>query len=360
MDVKQYAYFKIEDDEIEKNKKIKNRLYNCVSDYKSNTLMTFEPRPNTLTSDLYTVLNYDKNMFSFDEPMKHRQCRSVILSYPENALLSFSPPKSLTVDFFMKSFPEYDETIYANEQIEGTLLHLFFDQKKKSWEIATKKAVGGNYSTFYYKNPKMAKTSVRNMFLSALGVKANTDLNEIRQLLYLSTDYSYCFILQHPENHIVFNIKTPALYLIAVYDILPISRRVISIPQFIYKQWNSIIEIPEIKFPRTIELNSYEEYKSYFTDKCIYDIKGIVITNTTNGEHCVIKNPIYEDIAIPKKGYMNSLHFQYLCLRRIGKTSDFLLHFPQHKKAFDIFYSKLSCFVQSLHETYMMKYVWKQ
>jgi hypothetical protein len=119
MDSKQYAFFKIDDAELQKNQKVKNRLYNCVCSDENNILTVFDPRGKYITQTLYTVLNYDKTVICFDEPLKTRQCRSVILSYPENKLLSFSPPKSITSSEFKKRYPNADnEDIYINEQIK--------------------------------------------------------------------------------------------------------------------------------------------------------------------------------------------------------------------------------------------------
>lgn len=353
MDAKQYSFFKIEEYELSKNNKVKNRLYNCVSSDENNILTAFDPRGIFITQTLYTVLNYDKTTMCFDEPLKTRQCRSVVLSYPENKLLSFSPPKSLTIGEFKKRFPNIDEEdLYMSEQIEGTLLHLFYDKRIDSWEIATKKAVGGHYCNFYYKNPKMQKTSVRNMFLQALSIPNNTKFQDIEALNYLSKDYSYCFVLQHPENHIVFSITRPQLYLIAVYDILPVSRRVISIPPLMYESWRSFQDIGQIMFPKRVDITHYE-------NRYDYESKGIVITNLHNGEHYVVKNPIYEETVQCTGSYMNSLQYQYLCIHRIGKVADFLTHFPKQKSNFYHFYKQRVQFVNELHDFYTTKYIWK-
>jgi hypothetical protein len=360
MDVKQYAFFKIEDAELEKNKKVKNRLYNCVSSDENNILTAFDPRGIFITQTLYTVLNYDKTALCFDEPLKTRQYRSVVISYPDNKLLSFSPPKSLTSNEFKKRYPHLEnEDIYVNEKIEGNLLHLFYDTRIDSWEIATKKAVGGHYRTFYYKNPKMQKTSVRNMFLQALSVPQNTRFQDVDALNRLSKDYSYCFVLQHPENHIVFSIEKPALYLIAVYDILPVTKRVISVPPLMYESWTSFKNIGLIRFPQQIPINDYQEIENYYENRKDYSSRGIVITNLHNGEHFTIKNPVYQNVTGFKKSFMNSLHYQYLCFHRIGKTVEFLEQFPKCKSEFESFYKQRKEFIDQLHEFYMTKYVWK-
>jgi hypothetical protein len=359
MDAKQYAFFKIDDAELIKNNKVKCHLYNCTTIDKRLRSLLLDPRPNNSTQTLYSVMNYDKTVMCFDEPLKTRQCRSVILSFPDNKLLSFSPPKSNVLSEFQKKFPEIQEDIYINEQIEGTLLHLFYDPRIDSWEIATKKAVGGRYSTFYYKNPKMKKTTVRNMFLDALAIPHETNFKDIKQLNSLSKDYSYCFILQHPENHIVFSIDRPQLYLIAVYDILPVSRRIISIPPLMYEEWECFNNLSMIQFPKKIELNTYSEILNYYEHKNDYTSKGIIVTNLHNGEHFTVKNPIYEQITNNPGLKMNSLQYQYLCFYKIGKVSEFFAHYPKYRKYCDAFFKQIQSLTKDIHEFYMEKYVFK-
>ena len=43
---------------------------------------------------------------------------------------------------------------YAEEFVEGTMINLFYSEKGKAWEIATKSTVGGNVTFFSPKNPK--------------------------------------------------------------------------------------------------------------------------------------------------------------------------------------------------------------
>ena len=95
----------------------------------------------------YAILNYDKNMLSKLDVCSDKY-RSVVFSYPENQLLSFSPPKSIEyADFKEKKYPI--NTITATEKIEGVSITLFYDHRIQSWEISTKTNIGGHYWYFY-------------------------------------------------------------------------------------------------------------------------------------------------------------------------------------------------------------------
>jgi hypothetical protein len=54
----------------------------------------------------YKIIRYDKNMLSIDLIPTYGLCRSIILT-EDNKIISFSPPKSLPSDIFIKKYPEY-------------------------------------------------------------------------------------------------------------------------------------------------------------------------------------------------------------------------------------------------------------
>lgn len=110
-----------------------------------------------------------------------------------------------------------ERKLQVSEYIEGTYIHLFYDTNIASWEIATKKAVGGNYS--YYHIPEDESLTYREMFIEACGLSYDSDLQDIPFLAKLDTRQCYGFVLQHPTNHIVMNISTPKLYLVSIYKI---------------------------------------------------------------------------------------------------------------------------------------------
>ena len=97
----------------------------------------------------YKILNYDSEMLCFDDYISSLY-RSVIASFPENKILSFSPQKSLDKDKFIEKYPNIDDSMIINEIIEGTMINLFYDSRIEKWEISTKSAIGGIY--FYYRN----------------------------------------------------------------------------------------------------------------------------------------------------------------------------------------------------------------
>lgn len=353
----------------EKHSKIKPKLYHSYSETYENMNCpeytdVYELEKGGKCEE-YMIFNYDKLTFCFDEPLTTRQYRSIIMSYPEKQMLSFSLPKSLTPDVFFERNIEHSQEIYASEKIEGALIHLFYDYRINRWEIATKRAVGGVYHFFNYKKKDgwFKKSKVRDLFMDALRIPRKTKFSELRLFDELSKDYCYSFVLQHPENRIVLPIVRPTLYLIAVFLTLPISNIAVSISPRLYETWEQIRNIPVIQFPESYhETYSLTIYKKWYLNRePDYNTAGIVVRNLRTGDHCSVKNPMYEKM-LKWRGNSNAhaLQYQYLALRRIGKLADYLAFFPKHKSEFSQFFDEYKKLVCDVHGFYMEKYVRKE
>ena len=362
-------------DPITKSNKIKKRVY-TVRD----------------TGQSYEMFTYDKHFLcDKGEPISIRQCRSVVFSYPEHKLLSFSPPKSITSEEFYKPFlisnaegcqntnNDYTTDIFSNEIVEGTLVHLFYDSRNQSWEMATKNAVGGQYKLFHNTgkydqtiyNKFTAGPTVYRMFLDALRAPPSTKLNQIPIIQNLSTQYSYSFVLQHPENPIILPIEFPALYLVAVYDVFgPFHNdlRVVAIPPTIFQHWSNFVNTP-ILFPKMVDLVDLTKMVD-LTEKSLsigqnkssvgsIGSVGTMIINTRTGERCAIRNPEYMNAFSGRD--INKCHqYQFLCLLRINKIKEYLQYFSKQKAVFSKFDEQYQQFVKNVHLAYMEKYVYEK
>jgi len=311
----------------------------------------------------YTILNYDKEVLC-DDDINNGYYRSIIASSPENKLLAFSPQKSLKNEMFIEKYPNITETIFMNEIIEGTMVNLFFDERIEQWEISTRGAVGGSY--FYYRNQyeldsdRKSQTSFYQMFLEALSMDNDQPLNQNALLGELPKNYSYSFVLQHPDNHIVLPISKCSIYMVAVYELLD-GNNVKYISPLEYQNWDLFKNIIHpILFPKQYNYNTYDEAK---TENCSIQTEftnlGVMVTNVETGERTSLKNPRYEEVKL-LRGNNPNLQYQYLCLRKTGKIQDFLFYFPQYKSIFYRFYQEYENFVTNVHYSYLTYYVQKQ
>lgn len=320
---------------------------------------------NKTTGLNYTILNYDPTNLLFDKV--EGLYRSVILSDPEGELLCFSHPRSEVFQTFQQKYPLLQPSeFFINEIIEGTMIQLFWDSRNNSWEIATKGAVGCEYWFYRTKYPESIKglsdgsypitrqKTFRDMFFDIFeSVDSFSDFPK---------DHCYQFIIQHPENHIVLNLKEPAAYLVGVYQMSGNIQSEIQVRPILpteYEQWD-LFKTKPIQFPNRFTETSYEELiEKYFSIHSDYKMVGCMILHLESGERASIENPVYKEIRELRGNHPN-LQYQYLCLRRINKVHDFLRYFPQYKKIFYRFYKQYCDFLSGIHQSYLTYYIQKK
>lgn len=310
-----------------------------------------------LNNQLYSILNYDNTVLCFDN-IEAATYRSVVFSVTSNTLLSFSPTKSLSNSVFFNKYPQpATPDFVVNECIEGIMINMFYDADIAKWEISTKRCIGGTN--------RIGQTTpmVRRMFLDAISAKKSQDLNDIEWFSLLPKSFSYCFILQHPNNRIVLPIRSPKVYLVSIYMIHNVKMEAEYIPATAYEKWQIWqIANPVIHFPRQYECFTYDEL--YNTETISL---GYMVTNTITGEKTKIPNHRYEKI---KQGDRISpfVQYQYLCYRRIFSqlkvsTNEKWIHeIPKpnktKKQMLDI-NADVEEFIQNVYYAYKNKYVYK-
>ena len=328
----------------------------------------------------YWVLKYDAN-YTCNNDLSFGLYRSVIYDSTEK-LLAFSPPKSMEYETFIKKYitnttdgttdttnNNKNTNIFINEIIEGTMINLFFDVNANQWEISTKGAVGANY--WFYRNQYLLDTTAkqptfREMFLEALST-TDSDSESSPDFQYrfetLNKSWSYTFVLQHPANHIVLNIKKPKLYLVAVYEIRRESSEVRFISPLEYESESNkgMFQGLCIEFPKRY-LESESNIKTLEKEYCSIHSPntsvGLMFTNLETGERATLENPSYVQLC-ELRGNNPNLQYQYLSLKHMRKVDEFLKAFPQYKAIFWKFYTNYSDFVTNLHQSYVTYYIKK-
>ena len=326
--------------------------------YNSDRIKTKMYKPKNSEVE-YKILNYDDQVIC-DNDMTNGLYRSVILDPETNQILSFTPPKTMTLDYFKEQHPIITENILVNEIVEGTMITLFYDHRINSWEIASKGAVGCNYWFFrtQYAVKDMNQITFRKMFLEAFRAADDQDINDLVCLKDFPKDCCYNFILQHPENHIVLQIPSPVVYLVSVYKMT--GDKVTAIPHNVYENWDCFCGLQGlIEFPRKFVETCYDELeKNYCTVNSPYNMVGIMFTNIKTGMMAVLENPTYREVRL-LRGNNPNLQYQYLCLLKMGKVMEFLNYFPQYKNVFYRFYKDFQQFITNTHQCYISYYVKK-
>ena len=305
----------------------------------------------------YSILNYIPTELG-DDSIECLNYHSVILDNKSRNILSIAPPKPIDITGYDISF-EKEKKLQVSEYIEGTYIHLFYDPEILSWEIATKKAIGGKYS--FYHNPDIVSLTYREMFIEACGLSYDADLQEIPFLAFLNTQQCYGFVLQHPANHIVMNILAPKIYLVSIYEIERYTSKVNYISPKKYTL-DPFYNKNNLFFPKTYDLDKYpvEEYiRVHSSIHTPLIVVGIMVTDLLTGQPYAVVNPNYSDLAALRGNHPN-IQYQYLCLRRIGKVAAFLQYFPQYNSEFTKYKVQYDTFIINVHQSYLSYYVKKE
>lgn len=306
---------------------------------------------STSNNQTYKIIRYNKNFLNKSFVSSHGLCRSIVVN-KKNKVLSFAPPKTIPSEDFILSYDLKDENVTAEEFVEGTMINVFWDPDcglTGCWEIATRNNVGGETSFYQYSKAK----TFRTMFLETL-TTCNLDLDN------LNKEFSYSFVLQHPENRIVVPFFKPKLYLVAAYFIIQNSSMFVVYTcdlKKIKESW--IFEKTDVQFPKIYEINNYTDLiEKYASMNTPYDNLGVVIHNTSTGERCKIRNPVYEQVR-QLKGNQPKLQYQYLVLRQEGRIKEYLKYYPETKKYFSQFRDQLHLFTNTLFSNYLSCYIKK-
>jgi hypothetical protein len=292
----------------------------------------------------YKIVRYNKDILYVANTFG--VFRSVVLNN-NNEIISFAPPKSLSIENFSKLNPTKLNNIVAEEFVEGTMINVFWDTQLNNWNIATRNTVGADVSFF---KSDVQKT-FNSMFYETL-TACNLDLNSLNKL------YCYSFVLQHPENRIVVPIQTPTLYLVQVYQI---TKKIVDVISMDKIRSDELWKSTNIKFPVVYnDWNSYEDLNDkYASTNTPYNLMGVIIKNTETDDRCKIRNPVYEDVRL-LKGNQPKLQYHYLSLRKTGKIAEYLKYYPECKKNFSKYRDQLHAFTNALFVNYVSCYIKKE
>ena len=306
----------------------------------------------------YTILRYDKTALG-----RSRECiettglfRSVVLE--SGKIKCFAPPKSLDRSLFTELLSGGE--CYAEEFVEGTMINMFYDSSLPKdeilghWEIATRSSVGGD--TRFFSNSTNEGKTFREMFIEALTEISKEQGSPQEALKDLKQEYCYSFVLQHPENRIVTEFKTPGLYLAAVYSIDDPTRTITRIPteEALSGSLATWAKTPTLHGQSlTIQdLDGLERiWASEDTD---YGTLGIMLCDRATGLRSKIRNPEYEKVR-QLRGNQPKLQYRFLSLRQ-GAAEDvkaYLQYYPEDTDAFSNYGKQVRAFVQNLHHQYM-------
>ncbi len=342
----------------------------------------------------YSIWKYDRNMVTDDDHVLGA-FRSLVFSAKTGKLLCCAPGKSVTKEELFKDAEE-DDLFCVTEALEGTMINLFWNPELEKWEIATRSGVGGNYwysRNHYGEHSLENQKTFRQMFVHCMGGEyGSSNLEDIAGLNYLSHDYCYSFVIQHPENHLVYNYRIPKSYLVSVYRVdydtrpgakegdyvaewikyhaLYPSNKYGNTINYVYFDVSCLLRVDSIDVVKALSENRPAYYKASDLQKTEWlkagtmqythsiSPMGQMVVNMKTGQRYTIENPEYNKLK-ELRGNNPNLQYQYLSLNRINKVKDFLVHFPQYRTQFYKFYKQYHEFVTEIHNAYVNYYILK-
>ncbi len=312
----------------------------------------------------YDIYNIDKNFLPFDD-VPNRAYRSAIVQ--NGKLVCIAPAKSINSDHFDQIIASNvpNPTNLITHIVEGTMVNLFWDEYQGSWEIATRRNIGGNCS-YFAQDPRI---TFRQMFLDALGISSIDALASDPDFAFLNKECCYSFVVQHPKNHFVLIIDKPAAYLVHIYRINnnhysyekpdpSMGNGCTSMGNGCTSMGNGCTSMGNgrILFASTAVKQDIDNLNNPLNSP---DFVGVMITNCETGLRTSMYGGKYLEVKA-LRGNNPCLHYQYLNLRKIGKVNEFLGYFPQYADAFKAFAEYFNRFKARIHQLYMDVHVLKK
>lgn len=311
------------------------------------------------TNQNYVMLQFDKDMVCKDDQLRGKYS-SVVIDPDTRNVLSIGPPKTIPYDLFQELFKEeVPENIIWEPLLEGVFVQLFYDYRANFWEISTRNSISGKYA--FYRMKDDSCPTFREMFYDAIGLGYEDPLSTWTHLESLDKKCCYHFILQHPKHHIIYPISTPTLHLVGKtqigYDNIRNNVH-ISNKLSLYEEYHKKFQMIQ---PLCHDLTLSEESATEIlqTMQMSHMNIGIIITHVESGQQTTLMQPKYNDLLV-LRGTNPNLFFQYICLRKINRVSDFLKQFPMYKDKFWDFKKVYDHLVILLHKTYYQFFITKQ
>jgi hypothetical protein len=88
-----------------------------------------------------------------------------------------------------------------------------------------------------------------------------------------------------------------------------------------------------------------------------YNVMGIVVKNRRTGERTKMRNPNYEYVKRVLRGNEGESLARFLRLRKLQKTAEYLLYYPEEEYVFTLHKIKLGAFVKDLYDEYVLCFI---
>jgi hypothetical protein len=312
-------------------------------------------------SNEFRLLNFDP-LYVCDDDIVNGLYNSVLVN-SNNRIISIGQPKTVQFDTFKKLVKDKNDSCTLEPLLEGISIQLFYDNSRNKWDFCTKNSIGANYS--YYKTKSDNHFTFKEMFLDAIQLSKNTDINDAEFIQAIPKNYCLQFILMHPQHHNVFKIKHPKVYFIG--GVILDYEHTINDVYFMNKHENEIFFNEYLFNCGKFFMTEHSTISKNFDEKSLLDLLrnntelnenyiGYIIThNDTNLKYTLI-DPKYKELQEIRGTHPNMV-FHYICLRKANKVTEFLKYFPTYKNDFWKFKNMYDNLIKTIHSYYVQHYI---
>jgi len=264
------------------------------------------------------------------------------------------------------------DKVMIEEYVEGTMINVFYSEYDKRWHISTKSLIDANGSFF------QSKKKFSDMFYEVLDER-NMKLDDLRK------EFCYSFVLRHPENRIVEDIKTKDIILVGVYYIVKNDREnnengsysiySLDIRDTSLKQLHSGKTMEQIfdRTPKIIDCPTTSSVNMYVDDMC-YNQVGLMIYAVQYNTICIngvelnyhsienrskVRNFKYEYVRF-LRGNQPKIDYHFCELLIDNRIDEFLKYYPEYTKDYEQFRKNMLKFERQLYKYYRQCYIQKQ
>lgn len=311
----------------------------CLVKYKRN--FDFDTFPESEVARQFRSFCFDPqalvNSLPVGETPTEEQLRQVL----RNSYLAMAPPRAEDYQQFVESLSslsnEDKQQLVIEEFADGVMINKFFHPRLNQWMIATRSIVGGQ------NNINNKEITVEMMFNEA---STNSDLTDEK----LNKDYSYSFILCHPEGRVVKHYSEASLLLADTFDR---SKQFERVPH--HQIPNTKVSLPEV-YQMTLE-----EMESKLESGTLpFDFQGYIVR--LGNRRTRYRNPDFEYARSMRLAESDPV-MRFLHLRRnrqIGSVNNqpnipkgWLNYFPEDNRLFERLRNNVQSLTNDLHNYYL-------
>lgn len=294
-------------------------------------------------SKRYEMLNYDKAVLCFNDH-KNSIFKNIIVSSPENSILSVMPPKTMNFNLFLSQFPSIKTSLKkhyeVSEFIEGSIINLFFDDRLNKWLLVTKFP---NSRKGYIMNKY---SSLYREFVLLMKGDENMNINDLQFIERFHKKRSYNFKIQNKILYIIEVFQVENLKNASVLTRLSRSHVTNELHDLI-----GIINLPkQYFFSNYYDLIDTVDNSDFFPNKFIIThISGYQTHFNTSDQEFINKY----------KSVNQNVQYLYLCFKKIDKHYQYTDLFPRFKGSFIQMEALFDDFINKVHLAYIHYYIKK-